>query len=287
MNNVKAGWAGLGNMGTPIVKNLLKAGFPVLVYNRTKEKEEEPVKSGAKAVESPQQLAHECDVLFTMVSNDEAVKEIYLGENGLLSQRNEGKLTIDMSTVSPETSRLLAENCAKQGMDFLDAPVSGSVKPAQDATLVIMVGGSKQAYERAKPFFDMIGKLSLHLGGNGAGSAAKLAINYFLGLNLQGLAETVLFAKDNGIKTEDMLRIVNEGALANGITKTKSTNILNNDFKAAFALKHLAKDLRLAKEQGLKTPLFSPLFDSYQNALQNGLGDEDCVAIFEYLAKNY
>lgn len=287
MNTVSIGWAGLGNMGTPIVKNFLKAGFPVSVYNRTKGKEEELVKAGASAVRSPQNLIQNCDVVFTMVSNDEAVKEIYLGENGFLSQPTEGKLAIDMSTVSPATSRFLAQSCAKQGMEFLDAPVSGSVKPAQDATLVIMVGGSERAYQKSKPLFGVIGKLALHLGDNGAGSAAKLAINYLLGLNLQGLAETVLFAKDNGIKPEDMLTIINEGALANGITKTKSTNILNSNFKAAFALKHLAKDLRLAKEQGIKTPLFQPLFNSYQEALQSDLGDEDCIAIFKFLRQNH
>jgi 3-hydroxyisobutyrate dehydrogenase len=169
-------------------------------------------------------------------------------------------------------------------MDFIDAPVSGSVKPAEDGTLIIMAGGSLQAYERAKPIFDVIGKLTMHLGDNGAGTSAKLAINYLLGLNLQGLAETVLFAKQNGIKTEDMLTIINEGACGNAITRLKSSNIKNNNFTAAFALKHLTKDLRLAGDQGLQTPLYAPLFKSYQDALKQGLGDEDCVAIYKYLS---
>lgn len=285
MNTLKIGWAGLGNMGTPIVKNLLKAGFSVTVYNRTKEKENELLKSGAASAENPDQLAQQCDILMTMVSDDEAVKQTYIGENGLLTNENQGKLAIDLSTVSPATSRCLAESCRKKGMDFIDAPVSGSVKPAQDGTLIIMTGGSEQAYEKAKPLFDVIGKLSMHLGENGAGASAKLAINYLLGLNLQGLAETVLFAKENGIKTEDMLTIINEGACGNGITKLKSSNIINNDFQPAFALKHLTKDLRLAGKQGLQTPLYEPLFKSYQHALENGLGDEDCMAIYKYLDK--
>src|SRR5205085_6792686 len=140
----------------------------------------------------------------------------------------------------------------------------------------------QEAYEKVKPLFDVIGKLSLYLGNNGAGSSAKLAINYFLAVNLQGLAETILFAKDNGIKTEDMLTIINEGALANGITKGKSPSILNNQFPAAFALKHLAKDLRLASEQGLQSPLFQPLYNSFQQALEMGLGEEDVMAIIKY-----
>jgi 3-hydroxyisobutyrate dehydrogenase len=170
-------------------------------------------------------------------------------------------------------------------MDFLDAPVSGSVKPAQEGSLIIMVGGPETAYVRAKHLFDVIGKLSLHLGDHGAGNAAKLAINYLLGLNLQGLAETILFAKDNGIAANDMLTIINEGACGNGITKLKGQNILSGQFPAAFALKHLAKDLRLAKQQGMDTPLFSPMHNCFEEALKEGLGDEDVMAIYKFLEK--
>lgn len=285
MNNLQIGWAGLGNMGNPIVKNLLKAGYKITVYNRTKEKETQLIEAGAASAENLNELIEKCDVIFTMVSDDAAVKQIYTGEQGFLTKPFPGKLAVDMSTVSPETSRNLAHFCRQQKMDFIDAPVSGSIKPAQDGTLIIMAGGSQEAYNRTKPIFDVIGKLSIYLGENGAGSSAKLAINYLLALNLQGLAETLLFAKDNGIKTEDMLTIINEGACGNGITKLKSTNILNKDFTAAFALKHLVKDLRLAGEQGLKTPLFSPLLNSYGEALQQGHGEEDAMAILKYLSK--
>ena len=269
MNTLPIGWVGLGNMGNAIVQNLLKNDVRVHVYNRTKEKEAEVVQAGAVAQENLQQLVHNSSIIFTMVSNDDAVKDVY---TALLSHSPSGKIFVDMSTVSPETSRHLAQLCNNSQNQFVDAPVSGSVKPAQEGTLIVMAGGPEEAYEKAKQFFDIIGKQSLHLGDNGAGSAAKLAINYFLGLNLQGLAETVLFANDNGIKTEDMLTIINEGGLANGITKGKSPAILNNQFPAAFALKHLAKDLRLADQQGLQTPLFQPLLHSFQQALENGLG---------------
>ncbi|MCW3109969.1 MAG: 6-phosphogluconate dehydrogenase [Segetibacter sp.] len=286
MNTLQIGWVGLGNMGNAIVQNLLKNRCSVNVYNRTKEKEAEVVQSGALSQESLQQLVHNSSFIFTMVSDDEAVKEVYCGEQGLLSHSPGGKIFVDMSTVSPATSRYLADACSNSGNQFIDAPVSGSVQPAKEGTLIIMTGGPAEAFEKARPIFDIIGKLALHVGDNGAGSSAKLAINYFLGLNLQGLAETVLFAKDNGIRTEDMLTIINEGALANGITKGKSTSILNNEFPAAFALKHLAKDLRLAGEQGLQTPLFQPLLHSFQQALQNGLGEEDVMAIFKYLQES-
>jgi 3-hydroxyisobutyrate dehydrogenase len=283
MNTLPIGWVGLGNMGNAIVQNLLRNVGIVNVYNRTKEKETEVVQSGARSQESLQQLVHNSSIIFTMVSDDDAVKEVY---TGLLSHSPSGKIFVDMSTVSPSTSRYLADTCKNSNNQFIDAPVSGSIKPAQEGTLIIMAGGPADAYEKVKPVFDVIGKRSIHLGDNGAGSSAKLAANYLLGLNLQGLAETVLFAEDNGIRTEDMLTIINEGALANGITKGKSSAILNNDFTAAFALKHLVKDLRLADEQGLRTPLFRPLINSFEEALQNGLGEEDVMAIFKYVRQH-
>ncbi|MGI8637004.1 MAG: NAD(P)-dependent oxidoreductase [Segetibacter sp.] len=274
------GWVGLGNMGTAIVKNLLKHDLSIHVYNRTKEKETDVLKVGATSQESPQQLVHNSSIIFTMLSDDEAVKEVY---SQLLSHAPSGKIFIDMSTVSPATSRLIAEKCGNLQNNFIDAPVSGSVNPAEEGTLIIMAGGPKDAFEKVKPLFETIAKLALHVGDNGSGSAAKLAINYLLGLNLQGLAETVLFARDSGIKTEDMLTIINEGTLSNGITKGKSSSILNNNFSGASALKHLAKDLRLAGAEGLQTPLFQPLLHTFEEALQGGLGEEDVMAIFKYL----
>jgi len=285
MNFPSIGWIGLGNMGVPIAKNLLKAGYKVTVYNRTKSKEQVLVQAGASSASSPESLWQHCDIVFTMVTDDAAVKAIFEDDQGLLSSPPTGKLAIDMSTVSPATSRYLAEECYKKGVQFLDAPVSGSVKPAEEGSLVIMVGGVAEAYQTAKPLFDVIGKLSLHLGDYGAGTSAKLAINYFLGLTIQGLAETVLFARQQGIHTEGMLKVINEGALASAITKGKSNNILQQDYSAAFALKHLAKDLRLAHENGLDMPLALPVVNSFQNAVKDGLGEEDVMAVFKYLEK--
>ncbi len=285
MTQLKLGWIGLGNMGNPMAKNLLKDGFELMVYNRTRSKELELVEAGASSGDSPQQMLQACDVVITMLSNDAAVKEIFDGTNGLLSNSVAGKLLIDMSTVAPDTSRYLSGRCSDHHMNFLEAPVSGSVKPAQDGQLIILAGGTVANYEKAIPIFNALGKLSVHTGGAGVGSSAKLAINYLLGLNLQGLAETILFAEKNGVSKKDMLTIINEGACGNGITKIKSPSILKNDYPAAFALKHLVKDLQLAKDAGLDTPLITPLFESYQQAQQEGLGEEDVMAIIKSLDK--
>ena len=283
MSNYKIGWAGLGNMGTPMVLNLLKAGYPVQVYNRTREKEKDVLEAGAVSAGGLSQLAADNDIILVMVSDDDAAKQIFTDPNSLLSGNVTGKLFINVSTVAPQTSRFLDEHCQKHGAAFMEAPVSGSVKPAQDGTLIMLAGGSEEALNKAKPVLEVLGKLTMHTGPVGAGAAAKLAINYLLGLNVQGLAETVLFAKANGVKTEDMLTIINEGAIGNGITKLKSTAILKEDFTPAFALKHLVKDLRLAKEQGLAFPLSSPLYDSFKNAQDAGLGEEDAMAIYKHL----
>ncbi len=285
MNAIKLGWAGLGNMGTPMVNNLLKAGYPVQVFNRTRQKEEDAINAGATSAAGLQALGSGNDVIFIMVSDDEAAKQLFTGPDGLLAGEVNGKLFINVSTVAPNTSRYLNEQCRAKGALFMEAPVSGSVKPAQDGTLIILAGGNGDDYQLAKPMFDVLGKMSLLTGPVGTASAAKLAINYFLALNVQGLAETVLFARANGVKAEDMLTIINEGAVGSGITKLKSPAILKEEYPAAFALKHMVKDLRLAKEQGLEAPLSTSLYETFKQAKQAGLGEEDLMAVYKHLNK--
>ena len=283
MKNIQLGWVGLGNMGNPMVLNLLKAGFEISVFNRTKDKETPLLAAGAKSASSLQELMAMSDVVVTMLSNDEAVKEVFEGPSGLLSKANSEKTIINMSTVAPETSRYLNTICNQHQVQFIDAPVSGSVKPAQDGTLVILVGATADNYEKVKPIFDILGKIAIHVGEPGVASSAKLAINYLLGLNLQGIAETVLFAEKNGVSKGDMLNIINQGACGNGITNIKTPSILSDTYPAAFALKYLVKDLGLAKAAGLDSPLIHPLYDSYATAEKEGLGDQDVMAIITSL----
>jgi 3-hydroxyisobutyrate dehydrogenase len=291
MSTIRIGWLGLGNMGTPMANNLLKAGFEVTVYNRTAVRAAPLQEAGARLAVSAAAIWADADVVITMVSDDGALREIHQGKDGLLAGAAGGaglqgrKLVIDMSTVSPETSRELAAAVAAKGIDYLDAPVAGSVKPAELGQLVIMVGGKKEVYESALPIFGRLGKASFLLGEQGAGNIAKLAINTLLAFNMQGLAESVLFAKEKGILPEAMLAVIGESALSNPLTKMKSSNLAEGNFQAAFALKHLAKDLRLALGQGLHTPGGIALHDSYQQALAAGWGEKDISAIFPYLSE--
>ncbi len=180
-------------------------------------------------------------MIITMVADDAALKEIH--EGGFRDGAQAGKMVIDMSTVSPATSRELAGQLATKGVDYLDAPVAGSVKPAELGQLVIMAAGKKETYEAALP----------------------------------------IFAREKGIRPEALLAVIGESAMTSGVTKMKTANIVEDNWQAAFALKHLAKDLRLALGQGLHTPGGIALHDSFQQALVAGWGEKDISAIFPFL----
>jgi 3-hydroxyisobutyrate dehydrogenase len=281
-NHTKLGWVGLGTMGTPMAQRHINAGFPVTVYNRKKEKGSALQAAGATIAATPAELLRNTDIVFLMVSDDQAIRDCFTGANGLLAANASGKLIINMSTVSPGISREMAAACQQQGNEYLDAPVSGSVKQAQEGQLVIMVGGSTVAYVKAGPFLQPLGKLVVHLGDAGAGNTVKLAINLLLSFHTQGLAEATLFANQHGVKTEDFMNIMNSGAMGNPYAKIKGEAIINNNYKAAFMLRHMVKDLGLARAEGWKTPLAELTFQSFQQA-QAKFGDEDLIAIRKFL----
>jgi 3-hydroxyisobutyrate dehydrogenase len=286
MGKIKIGWIGLGNMGGPMSQRLINAGYSVSVYNRSKAKEEALKLMGAAVASSPRLLIEQVDVIIIMVTDDQAIREIFTGDNGLLSsKKTSGKIIINMSTVSPGISKEMASLCSREGNHYLDCPVSGSVKQAEEGQLVIMVGGDETILEKAKPIFEHLGKLTLLVGSTGAGNTAKLAINILLAFHAQGLAETVVFARNNGIKTEDLIALINNSALGNVFAKIKGDAILQNNYKAAFALKHIAKDLRLAKQEGLETPMGEAAFKTFQQA-EPALGEEDIISIIKHIASH-
>ena len=297
---INIGWIGLGNMGTPMVKNLVKAGFDVTVYNRSSDKTEALSNEIKISVAySPAELVATSDVIITMLADDAAVKAVYQSDNGIFSaiaDKNptavdeeptigDKKLTVvDMSTVSPETTIYLAGLCAEKGISYLDAPVAGSVKPAEEAQLVIMVGGDESVYHYVKPAFDALGKASIYLGENGKANVAKLSVNLMLGIATQALAEAVIFARKNGLSAELLLPIINASAVGGGMTKMKTENIINDNFKPAFALDLLKKDLRLATENGMDTPAGKSVYQTLQAASDKGYGEEDMIAVLKYLS---
>jgi 3-hydroxyisobutyrate dehydrogenase len=283
MNMTKIGWIGLGKMGIPMSQSLIKAGFPVTVYNRSKEKEESLKASGAGIASTPASLIQQAEIVIIMVTDDKAINDIFKGDNGLLGAGTSGKIIINMSTVSPAISKDMAAACEQQGNYYLDAPVSGSVKQAQEAQLVIMVGGDEDIFEKSKPILEKIGRMALRVGDTGAGNTAKLAINTLLGIQAQGLAETIVFAQQNGVKNTDLVTLINNSALGSPFIKIKGEAIVNNNFNALFSLSNIAKDLRLAKDIGLSTPLGEVVYQTFQNA-EPALGGEDIIAVYKQIS---
>lgn len=282
MKTTKIGWIGLGNMGIPMAEQLIKAGYEVTVYNRSEGKAGKLTELGAQEAENPKVLATENDIIMIMVTDDKAIEAVFETEEGLLKAHLKGKTIVNMSTVSPAISKKMAAVCTERNVYYLDAPVSGSVKQAETGQLVIMVGGVQSAFEEVKPILDQLGKLSKWVGEIGAGNQAKLAINSLLALYTQGLAETILFANQKGIETSDLLELIGNAAIGNVFTKIKGEAILNEQYKAAFALKHIVKDLKLAKEEGISTPLAQTTLKSFETAAGT-YGEEDLIAIFKAL----
>ncbi|ASE64094.1 NAD(P)-dependent oxidoreductase [Chryseobacterium indologenes] len=279
METEKLGFIGLGSMGHPMAKNLEKAGFSLGVYNRTAEKAE-AFKNRSIVYTSVRELVGNSDIIFTMLTNDAAVRAVY---EEILSVDIRGKLLIDMSTVSPEISKDIASAVKIKEAGFIDAPVAGSTKPAAEGTLIIMAGGDERDVLRAEPYLQKLGKAVKHLGENGKGIAAKLSVNYFISALYQGLAETILFSDKLGIERKDMLEIINESASGSGATKVKTPLLLSDDYEPSFALDLMLKDILLAKNAGADYPLSKTLSETYQAAHDAGFGEDDVIGIINYL----
>jgi len=282
MRTENVGFIGLGNMGHPMAKNLEKAGFPLSVYNRTITKTTD-FEAQSAVYEKVSDLVNANAIVFTMLTNDTAVQEVY---GKILEQPISGKLFVDMSTISQDASIDIARKLEEKGATFLDAPVAGSTKPAAEGTLIIMVGGEQSDLERARPYLEKMGKSIKHLGENGKGIAAKLAINYFLSIIYQGLAETILFSDQLGIERSEMLEIINDSASGSGATKVKTPLLIEGNYTAAFALDLMLKDIRLAQKAGAAYPLLGTLLDTYQAAHEKGLGQLDVIGIIESIKQS-
>lgn len=276
------GWIGLGKMGKPMSKSLVKAGHSLTVFNRTKEKEAPLKEDGAATANSPKRVVEQAEVTFLMISDDEAVNDVFRGENGILAADVKDRIIVNMSTVSAEISRKMAEALNKKGGHYIDAPVSGSVKQAEESNLEVIAGGEKDIFEKVKPLLETIGKKAILVGDTGAGNLTKLAVNSFLGVVTQGLAEVINFSRDKNIKTEDLMQILNNSVLGSPFIKIKGDAVIQENYNAAFTLSHLTKDLGLAQEAGYDAPLGNAAYKSFKKA-EADLGGEDVIAIIKKL----
>lgn len=283
MNLKKIGWIGLGKMGVPMVQNLINAGYELSVYNRSKAVLANFENKNVAIAQSPKELLVASEVVIVMISDDPAISDVFTGQNGLLSAEATGKIIINMSTVSGEISQEMAALLNKNGNHYIDAPVSGSLKQATEGTLVIMAGGNAEVFDRLIPIFNCLGKLALRVGETGAGNSAKLAINALLSFHALGLAEALNFAKEKGIETSTLLELINNSALGNPFMKIKGDAILQENYTPVFALKHIVKDLQLAKDAGINSPLANAALQKFTSA-QDEIGEEDIIAIYKKLS---
>jgi len=277
----KIGWIGLGNMGMPMAKNLQKANFNLSVYNRSVDKTTEFIGTNAGVSNTIAELVKDSDIVFTMVSNDTAARSVY--DEILAIETIDGKLFIDMSTISQQLSLTIADELKAKQAAFLDAPVAGSTVPAANATLVIMVGGAAEDLQTALPYLEKLGQQIKHLGPNGKGIAAKLSVNYFLSILFLGLSEAVLLGEKNGVNRADLLEIINHSAAGSGATKVKTPVLINEDFTPAFSLNLMLKDILLAKDNGADYALTDALTNAYLQAKEAGHGENDVISIINCL----
>ena len=283
----RVGFLGLGTMGRPMATNLLKAGIPLTVWNRTPAKVQPLLEDGAKAGKGPAHVAAEVDVVITMVSQPADVEEVVLRADGVLDGLKPGSVLIDMSTVGPATSRKLAGAVTTKRAEFLDAPVVGSKGPATEGTLVILVGGLPTTLERCRGVLGAMGKTIIHAGGVGMGSALKLATNLMLAHLMVGFSEGVLLVQRAGIDPQRYLEVLEASTFRSPWYETKGRGLLTREFSTHFALKHMAKDLRLvgelAREVEIALPITKAVEQCYAQAEAIGKGDLDYSAIFTHL----
>jgi 3-hydroxyisobutyrate dehydrogenase-like beta-hydroxyacid dehydrogenase len=273
-------------MGKPMGRNLLKAGFPLVIWNRTKERAEDLVREGAKFAANPRDVALQADVLITIVSDPPAVEQILWDQNGALEGLRRGSLYIDSSTVSPELARRAAAACAERGVDYLDAPVTGGTWGAEKGELVFMVGGTAEVFERAKPVLEAVGKRFFLLGPSGAGQTVKLAMNMILALQVEALAEALALVTKAGVPGERLVEVLQSSMARAAVLDVKAPLILKNDFPPSFPLRLMHKDMRLALElarrQGVPLPAGTAAFAAYSAVKDETKEDVDYAAVARF-----
>lgn len=279
----KIGFIGMGIMGQPMASNILKAGYELMVYNRTKDKTKPLKEAGALVSETPAELARWADVIILMLTGPEAIDAILYGDDGVLSANPSGKTIINMSTVSPSYTVTLNERLKESKAILIDAPVSGSRKPAEEGTLIILASGHQQTVSELESLFLSMGKKVVYCGEAGKGSAMKMMINLLLGIMMEGLAESINFGQKAGLSVDKMLDVVLSGPLSCGLFNLKTEMMKNDEFPPQFPLKHMLKDLRFvlqtADEKGAAVPVGHTIFQLYRQAAGHGLSDNDFASI--------
>ena len=285
----KLGFVGLGVMGSEMVLRLLSKGHTVTGYNRTRSKAQRLVQKGMKWGDSPRAVAEAADVVFSMVTNSAALEAIVEGPEGILAGLTPGKFYVDISTVSPEYSRLVAAKVRAKGCDMVDAPVSGSVITLQEGKLSVMVGGSRETFEKLKPILLEIGPKVTLVGDNGLALVMKIATNLSLAVQMLAFSEGVLLAEKSGISREIAVEVLVNSAIASPMIKYRGPFVLRLPDEAWFNVNMMQKDMLLALELGRKLDVPMPstaVTNEFLTAARGmGLVKEDFAVVYDVLAQ--
>ena len=283
----RIGFLGLGHMGSLMVERLMQHGYTLSVYDRTKEKAQEVAQKGATAVTTPKDLSEQVDVVISMVTDNHALDDVMYGDDGVLAGvKSQHTILIDMSTVSPETSRHLFQTAKEHGVAVLDAAVSGSTPQVQEGSLVYFVGGEESTYQQCKPILEALSKNSFYMGESGKGTTMKMVVNTMLGLELQALAEAITLGEKAGLDRKQLLDVLGQTTVNAPAHKAKLANAEHKDYPVNFALATMRKDfsliMRLAAELSVSMPATAAAEQMYAAALAQGY-DKDFSVMIQFM----
>ena len=283
------GFIGVGVMGKPMVRNLMKRGYPVSIYSRTKAKVLDVIEEGAMWCDSVATCAAEKDVIITMVGFPKDVEEVYFGEDGILANAKPGAVTIDMTTTSPKLSERIYTEAKKRGIAALDAPVSGGDSGAIAGTLSIMVGGDREAFDRCQDIFEALGSSITYEGGTGKGQHTKMANQIALSGIVASVAEAIAYARRTGLDVDTMLASISKGAAGSWQMDHNAPKMVSGDMAPGFYIRHFIKDMSIAAEEaedvGLTLPVLDRVLAMYKELESCGEGSLGTQAIIHYFDK--
>jgi 2-hydroxy-3-oxopropionate reductase len=286
---LKIGYIGLGLMGKSIARNILKAGFPLVVHNRSRAAVDEMAAEGARSAFSPAEVAAQVDVVFTNLPDTPDVEKVVLGEKGILAGAHPGLIWVDNSTIKPAAARLLSQRLTERGVLSLDAPVSGGDIGARNATLAIMVGGPIEALDRVMPVFQVMGKTITHVGQAGAGQVTKAANQIMVAAQMVAMGELLIFAQKAGVDPQKVVAAIKGGAAQCWTLDVKPQRLFSGNRAPGFKAGMQAKDLNIimetAREYGIPLPSAAVDAQLYNAMLQNGMGDLDNSAVLGVIEK--
>jgi len=286
MQKPVVGFIGLGVMGKSMAGHILNGGYPLYVYTRTKEKAAELLDKGAIWATTPKEIAQQAKYVFTIIGTPTDVEEVYLGENGLITNGKENTYFIDMTTSSPTLAQRLYEEGKKKGIHVLDAPVSGGDIGAKEARLAIMVGGDKQDFDDVLPFFQLMGKNIAYFGKAGSGQHTKMANQIAIAPTMIGVCESLIYAKKAGLNVQNVVDLISTGAAASFSLSSYAPRILKEDYSPGFFIKHFIKDMTIALDEAEKMNLDLPGLtlakQMYEKLVEMGEENSGTQALYKY-----